>query len=84
MDNMDSMEEFPGLKFKFAKTMPETPHFYVVRSAQNYAEYQALSERIAKEGVMETWKDGKRYQYWYAGDGFKYWRIDPVINRARA
>jgi integrase len=84
MDNMDSMEEFPGLKFKFAKTMPETPHFYVVRSAKNNAEYQALSERIAKEGVMETWKDGKRYQYWYAGDGFKYWRIDPVINRARA
>jgi integrase len=78
-----SEPEFPGLRFKFAKTMPDTPHWYVVRSAENYAEYKALSDRIAEQGTWETWKDGKRYQYLYLGD-YKYWRIDPVINRARA
>jgi len=77
--------EFPGLRFKFAKTMQDSPHWYVVRSAENYAEYKALSERIARDGVWEEWKDGKRYQYWYDPAGrWKYWRIDPVINRARA
>jgi integrase len=82
---MDSMEEFPTLKFRFAKTMPEIPHFYVVRSAKNNAEYKALSERIAKEGVLETWKDGKQYRYWYdPASNWKYWEIHPVINRARA
>jgi integrase len=76
---------FPGLKFKFAKTMPGIPHFYVVRSAGNKAEYQALSARIAKEGVLETWKDGKQYRYWYdPASNWKYWEIHPVINRARA
>jgi integrase len=85
MDNVDSMEEFPSLKFKFAKTMPEIPHFYVVRSAGNNAEYQALSERIAKEGIMETWKNGKQYRYWYDPAGqWRYWEIYPVINRVRA
>ena len=77
-------DEFPGLKFKFAKTMPDSPHFYVVRSAKNNAEYQALSERIAKEGIMEEWKDGKQYRYWYdPASNWKYWEVHPVINRAR-
>jgi hypothetical protein len=80
---MDSMEEFPTLKFRFAKTMQDSPHFYVVRKPENYAEYKALADRIAEQGVWETWKDGKRYQYLYLGD-YKYWQIDPVINRARA
>jgi integrase len=82
MKSMDNMEEFPGLRFRFAKTMPGIPHFYIVRSAENYAEYKALSERIAREGTWETWKDGKRYQYLYLGD-YKYWHLDPVINRAK-
>jgi integrase len=75
---------FPGLRFKFAKTMPDSPHFYVVWSAKNTAEYEALSERIAKEGVLESWRDGKQYRYWYDPAGqWKYWEIHPVINRAR-
>jgi hypothetical protein len=63
--------------------MRDTPHWYVVRTPANYQEYKALSERIAREGTWETWKDGKRYQYLYLGD-YKYWHLDPVINRARA
>jgi integrase len=82
MDNMDSMEEFPGLKFKFAKTMPKTPHWYTVRSEENEDEYVQLVQRIREAGVQEEWH-GRRYQYWYGGDGFKYWQMGgQVINRA--
>jgi len=78
-----SPPEFTTLQFRFAKTMPNTPHWYVVRSPQNEAEYAALSKRIAQEGVSETFQ-GKPYRYWYPGDGFKYWRLGQVINRAKA
>jgi hypothetical protein len=87
MNSMDSMDEFPALQFRFAKTMPEIPHFYVVRSAENNAEYEALFMRIAQEGVWEEFQ-GKPYQYLYIGP-WKYWRMDDelaksmVINRAK-
>jgi hypothetical protein len=83
------MTEFLArLTFKFAKTMPETPHFYVVRSAENEADYVALYNAWKQHGVLEKW-GGRRYRYWYAGDGWKYWAMsdDPrqsrIINRAK-
>ena len=54
---------------------------YVRRSPENEAEYAALSRRIADEGVRETFQ-GRPYRYWYPGDGFKYWGMGHVINRA--
>jgi hypothetical protein len=81
--------EFPTLQFRFAKTMAETPHAYVVRTGANEGEYVKLFGLITEHGVWEEWK-GRRYQYWYAGDGFKYWRMtddvteSQVINRAKA
>jgi hypothetical protein len=82
--------EFPTLKFRFAKTMPEIPHYYVVRLAENNQEYEALFDRIAREGVWEEFKK-RSYQYWYdPAGGWKYWRMDNdlaksvVINRSRA
>jgi hypothetical protein len=75
--------DFPTLQFRFAKTMPEHPHSYVRRSPENEDEYLRLFHRITKEGVLETFQ-GRRYRYWYAGDGFKYWSMGHVINRARA
>jgi integrase len=90
MDNvMDSVNEFPTLKFKFAKTMPHIPHFYVVRTPENNDEYEALFHRITQEGVWEEWKDGRQYKYLSLG-GWRYWSMteditqSKVINRARA
>jgi hypothetical protein len=75
------------LAFKFAKTMPTTPHWYVVRSPANEADYVALFHTIQEHGVRE--KFGKRrYRYWYSGD-WKYWamttdvRYSRIINRAK-
>jgi hypothetical protein len=75
------IREFPTLSWKSRKQWPRhrTPTWCVI---QNQEEDQRLADRIATEGVWEEWKNGRCYQYWY-GDGFKYWRIDPVINRAK-
>jgi hypothetical protein len=69
--------------------MPDTPHFYVVRSSKNEAEYVRLFARIAREGIWEEWKDGQQYQYLAIGQ-WEYWRMNEdisqstVINRAKA
>jgi hypothetical protein len=78
-----------ALSFRVAKTMPEIPHEYVVRTPENEAAYVALFNLIVAEGVHGKW-GRSRYQYWYPGDGWKYWRMtndirqSRVLNRARA
>ena len=79
---------FENLKFVFAKTMPEIPHYYVKRTPENERDYVALFNAIMKDGVVEKWR-GKPYRYWYRGDGYKYWAMTSalggqslVINRA--
>lgn len=77
-----SMAGFPTLRFRFAKTMAHIPHWYVVRNPENDADYVKLFHTIGQRGVWEESR-GHRYQYWYAGDGYKYWTVSPVINRAK-
>jgi hypothetical protein len=78
-----------ALAFREAKTMPEAPHEYTVRTPENEAAYVALFTLIGEQGVHEKWA-GRRYQYFYPGDGWKYWRMTSdirqsrVLNRARA
>jgi hypothetical protein len=77
----------PTLRFRFAKTMQDTPHEYTVRTKENEAEYIKLFDRIGEDG-WEKFK-GRRYKYLYLGP-FKYWRMtndvrqSHVINRAKA
>jgi hypothetical protein len=76
------------LTFKFAKTMPDIPHEYTVRTTANEADFVALFRAVRENGVWEKW-GGRRYRYWYAGNGFKYWAMPDdlprcqVINRAK-
>ena len=51
-----------ALSFRVAKTMPEIPHEYVVRSPENEAAYVALFNLIIEHGVHEMWR-GRKYQY---------------------
>jgi hypothetical protein len=44
-----------SLSFRFARTMPEIPHEYVVRSPDNEAAYVALFTAIMGHGVYECW-----------------------------
>jgi hypothetical protein len=83
------MNEFlERLTFVFAKTMPETPHWWVRRTPENEADYVSLFHAIQREGVLERW-GRRKYRYWYPGDGFQYWAMTTdlaqsrIINRAK-
>jgi hypothetical protein len=76
------------LVFRFAKTMPEIPHEYVVRGPANWTPYAELYRAIEANGVEAEFQ-GHTYRYWAPGDGWKYWAMTPelaksrIINRAR-
>ena len=88
IDRDDAMPDFRRLEFRFARTMAENPHWYVVRGPANEADYVALFSVIQEKGVQERFGK-RRYRYWYPGDGFKYWTMTTdvshshVINRAK-
>jgi hypothetical protein len=74
--------------FKFAKTMPQIPHEYVVRTPENEMDFVELFNTVRENGVEERFF-GRTYRYWYAGDGWKYWAVPDylpkcqIINRAK-
>lgn len=65
---------FKTLKFVFASTMPDQPHEYVKRTAENEAEYVELFEAIQMLAVPGQHR-GRTYRYYYADDGYKYWTL---------
>lgn len=67
----------------FAKTMPEIPHYYVVRdilSNDDKKTFDAFGEYIKRNGYSDSFAS-KRYDYLNAGV-YKYWIIDNILNRA--
>jgi len=76
------------LPWRFAKTMPDIPHQYTVRSPETEDDYVALFQAIMSDGVLEAYK-GRKKRYLYPGDAFKYWAMTTalfhsrVINRMR-
>jgi hypothetical protein len=77
-----------NLKFVFAKTLKEIPHWYVKRTPENEKDYVALFNAIQKFGRVEKWR-GRPYRCWHPGDGYKYWAMTSeirqswIINRAK-
>jgi hypothetical protein len=76
------------LTFHFANTMAEVPHWWTKcnKEPPRHDDFWALYEAINKYGVSELW-NGRRYKYWYPGNGFRYWHMGPfyrIINRSRA
>ena len=74
--------------YRFAKTMPESPHFYTLkREWDNLKEFEKAVLYIRENGQKEFWQDGQYYTYLYV-NGWKYWTMgSPVaetslINRA--
>ena len=75
-------------KWIFAKTMPETPHFYTLRRTwSDEKKFESIVEYIREHGVKEKF-EGKEYIYLHLGD-FKYWTMGEavkdtiLINRAK-
>lgn len=53
------------LTFRFASTMPQIPHEYTARSAENEAAYVALFNAIQEHGRTEQYKGRpKKYFIW--------------------
>jgi hypothetical protein len=71
-----------SLSFRFARTMPEIPHEYVVRSPDNEASYVTLFRAIIEHGVDRRWH-GRLYRYLYPGDGWKYWAMTTELQESR-
>jgi hypothetical protein len=75
--------------WKFAKTMPQWPHEYTVRHWRPdlAADWDAFAELIHREGTVKPWPPDaavpKHHFAYLQIDGWQYWVIDPVINRAR-
>src|SRR5437867_1330751 len=71
-----------SLSFRFARTMPEIPHEYVIRSPDNEAAYVALFSAIMEQGGYERWA-GRHKRYLYPGDGWKYWAMTTELRESR-
>jgi|TARA_Y100000034_G_scaffold53025_1_gene65114 hypothetical protein len=65
------------------------PHEYI-RNWEDQECYDCIFKYIEKYGVIEEWKYGKKFKYFYHGE-YKYWAIptndvDPntiILNRAK-
>jgi hypothetical protein len=85
VDDLDTLiselrEAVAGLPWRFAKSMPEIPHWYIVRSAENNEVFARLLNAIKHYGYVQRF--GKvNYRYIELGDGYKYWAISNIMNR---
>lgn len=84
-----------GARWQFAKTMPQWPHEYTVRSwaPERVADFERMAALTRRLGVVKPWPyDSAQPRYHHAYweiDGWEYWIMDgpisetEVINRAR-
>jgi hypothetical protein len=82
------LEFTSSVQFIYAKTMPQCPHFYIVRNRVDEEGYVKLWNAIKQYGSREKYKNYPQL-YLYLGDGWKYWKMcsdirqSIIINRAR-
>jgi hypothetical protein len=74
--------------YRFAKTMPEHPHWYTLRQTwANDGLFDAVVLAIRHYGERRAWKPGRKFVYFDAG-GYMYWTMGCplgqtiLINRA--
>lgn len=87
-DNSEFTSAAEGLNWTFAKTMPECPHWYLVRGKTvDEDTYCAMFRAIEERGEWREW-NGVPQQYLHPGGGYFYWKMTEdlresvIINRA--
>ncbi len=71
----------------YAKTMPDSPHAYVVRNAENEDGFVRFAEYIRKNGFEAYYEDMPQKFTYYDHAGYRYWTMGnpipetTVINR---
>lgn len=82
-NKLDEIKDFiNGAKWIFAKTMPEIPHYYIVRdnlSENNKKLFDEFDVFIKKNGYAKMFYS-KQYTYFNIGN-YKYWVIENILNR---
>ena len=62
----------------FAKTMPQSPHDYIVRGKVDAEKFYRFVELIRRDGVVRPW--GRYRNIYLAIDGFNFWTMGaPVV-----
>jgi hypothetical protein len=69
-----------SMQWKFAKSMPQWPHWYVIREDGSAREFDFVARLIKQFGYTDKW--GNRSDSYLVIGEFKYWAIDNVLNRA--
>lgn len=83
-DELSAIKKFINLaNWRFAKTMPEIPHEYIViddypKKAEQINTFIAEIEQSGYQGSFY----GKEYKYLKINN-YKYWLIENIINRSK-
>ena len=88
MTNKELPEELESFiknsKWIFAKTMPEIPHYYIVRDSLSDDDKKLFDEFDKYIEINGYSKKFYSKEYTYLDiDEYKYWVIDNILNRAR-
>ena len=69
-----------SMDWRFARSMPQWPHTYVLREWGSPREFDFIARLINKFGYRDNW--GKRTDAYLVIGKFKYWVIEDCLNRA--
>ena len=70
------------MEWKFAKSMPQWPHWYVLREDGSAREFDFIARLIEQFGYPDKW--GTRTDCYLVIGKFKYWAIDNVLESSDA
>jgi hypothetical protein len=68
--------------WRFARTWPQWPHWYLLREQGNAREFDFFDRLISKYGYEDVWTTGKPPDSYLVIGKFKYWVMGNVLNRA--
>jgi hypothetical protein len=67
--------------WRFARSIPQWPHYYIVRSPENEAFFVRLFQAVKAYGQDQKFGPF-RNRYLHLGDGWKYWVMDARVQDA--
>ena len=73
-------EYIKAMDWRFARSMPQWPHWYVFREDGSAREFDFIARLLKKFGYEDIW--GRRKDSYMLIGRFKYWVIEDVLNRA--
>jgi hypothetical protein len=88
MSSFDPRAFIVGVEWRFAATMPDNPHEYILESTAGGPDFLAFHELIRGEGRVEVY-EGYPYPY-LTVDEYVYWTTwsphgsGRIVNRRRA